>query len=112
MKNKENRKALVRQYLQSPPDAGIYRIINGLTGSFYLGSDTDIDSMTGKMDFARTTGMYGVLPGNLNQEVTRDGFQHFSLEILERVVVKPEWTREELKEELQLLKEIWQEKLK
>ncbi len=111
MNDKASRKKLIEQYRQSRPEAGIYRIINGVTGRWYLGSDTDINTMAGKMDFARNTGMYGILPGNLQHEILRDGFENFQLEILERMPVKPETTAQELKEELKILEALWREKL-
>lgn len=111
MNRKADRKALIEQYRQTRPDAGIYRIVNQITGGFYLSSDTDINSVSGKMDFARNTGMYAILPGNLHNEIRRDGFDHFALEILEKLPVSPEITPEELKEELDLLEALWREKL-
>lgn len=112
MKIKADRKALVAHYKETRPDAGVYRIINTIIGSYHLDWDTDIKTIAGKMDFARTTGIYGVFPLSLAAEMQRDGFQHYSLEILEQVPVKAETSAEELKEELMLLAELWQEKLK
>ncbi len=112
MKQKADRKALLAQYKQTRPDAGIYRIINGITGAFFLGSDTDINSVAGKMDFARITGTYSILPGNLGKDAVRDGIENFTLEILDRVPVKLETTRDELKEELDVLETLWREKLR
>jgi len=111
MNDKASRKKLIEQYRQSRPDAGVYRIVNRITGRWYLGSDTDINTMAGKMDFARNTGMYGILPGNLQHDIKKDGFENFSLEILERMPVKPETTPQELKEELKILEALWNEKL-
>lgn len=111
MNDKASRKALIEQYRQTRPDAGVYRIINGVTGRWYLGSDTDIDTVAGKMAFAQSTGIYGVLPGNLRQDVLRDGFENFSLEILERLPVKPETTPQELNDDLKVLEELWRDKL-
>lgn len=111
MNRKSDRKALLEQYKQSRPDAGIYRIINEKAGSYFLGSDTDINSVSGKMDFARITGTYSILPGNLVHEATRDGIANFRLEILERLSVKLETSPSELKEELDILEALWREKL-
>lgn len=111
MSDKANRKALIAQYKQTRPDAGVYRIVNRATGNFYLSSDTDINSVAGKMDFARITKTYSAVPGNLLQDIIRDGFENFELEILETFKVKLETTPAELKEELTLLEEIWREKL-
>ena len=111
MSNKASRKALIALYKQTRPDAGIYRIVNRVKGSFYLSSDTDISSVRAKMDFARITKTYSAVPGNLMHDIIRDGFENFELEILETLPVKVETTPVELKEELALLEELWREKL-
>lgn len=111
MSDKASRKALIAHYKQTRPDAGVYRIMNRITGKFFLSSDTDINSVTGKMDFARITKTYSAVPGNLTQDIKRDGFENFQLEILETFTVKLETTPAELKEELALLEELWREKL-
>lgn len=117
MNDKAGRKALIAQYKENPPEAGIYRFVNGLTGETFLGADTDLKSVAGKVDFARLTGTLSVLaglsapPGALEKAVRQHGLQHFTLEVLDRVPVKPDTTSQELREELETLRTLWQEKL-
>lgn len=117
MNDKTSRKALIAQYKENPPEAGIYRFVNALTGESYLGADTDLKSVGGKLDFARLTGTLSVLaglsapPGALEKAVRQHGLEHFSLEILDRITVKPDTTAQELKDELATLTALWQEKL-
>lgn len=111
MKNKLERKNLMEQYNQTKHDMGAYRIINKLTGKYLLGSTTDIKNIFNKFEFGKQTNTPGVFPRKIEGDIKKDGFDNFSVEVLELLDVKPETTEKDISEELKLLEEIWREKL-
>lgn len=111
MKNKLERKNLIEQYNQVKHEMGVYRLINSVTGRYFLCSTTDIKNIFNKFEFGKQTNTPGVFPRKIETEIKRDGFDSFSIEVLELLDVKPDMTEKDIKEELNLLEEIWREKL-
>lgn len=105
------RKELIAQYKQTVPKAGVYRILNKKNGKFFLSSSLRIDSVTNKFEFAKKVCSYEVFHQKISRELKKDGFDSFSVEILELLKITPEMTGAEIREELKILEELWREKL-
>ena len=111
MKEKTNRKEIIAQYKQTKKDAGVYRIINNMTGKYFLSSCLDINGEGNKFEFAKSTNTPGFSARKLANLLEKQGFNDFSFEVLELLDIKPEMTDAQVKEEIKLLEEIWREKL-
>ena len=111
MTDATRRKELKANYRQSPPEAGVYRLLNTYTGRFYLASTTDLASIRSKIEFARSTGSPGVFDYKMRPDLAKTGIAAISLEILETVSPDSTTTPEELKKDLSTLVELWREKL-
>jgi hypothetical protein len=111
MKEKTNRKEIISQYKQTKKDAGVYRIINNMTGKYFLSSCLDINGEGNKFEFAKSTNTPGFSARKLANVLEKQGFNDFSFEVLELLDIKPEMTDAQVKEEIKLLEEIWREKL-
>jgi hypothetical protein len=110
MSDKERRKELRTQYKQNRPEAGVYRIVNGVNGKALLGSAANLGGVRGKMDFARTTGMLGTFFLRLQEDIRAYGLDAFSLEILEVLEVTPTMTDADIRRDLATLEALWREK--
>jgi group I intron endonuclease len=103
-----NRKELINEYKQTIQPMGIYQIRNMINGKIFLGSSNDLKGIINRNKFQLKNGLH------MNKEMQRDfiavGEENFSFDILDHL--KP---REDMKgdyaEELQMLEEMWLEKL-
>ena len=111
MDEKASRKDLVRGYKESPPDAGVYRVVSRVTGTFVVGTAMNLGAMENRVAFARTTNSVSALDLRLKAEALKHGVGSFEFEALERVAFKPGMTREEMAEELETLRGLWEERL-
>jgi RimJ/RimL family protein N-acetyltransferase len=105
---REDRKALVREYLETPRPAGIYRVRNKVSGKSLVGSSPDLPGMLNRQRFQ--------LEGNLHpdKELQADwndlGSGAFTFETLD--LLKPsDDPGYDSTEDLRALKEMWLEKL-
>lgn len=103
-----DRKALVRQYRETPRPAGVFRVVNTKVGRALLGSSTDLPGMLNRQR--------SQLESNLHpdKELQRDwkdlGPASFTFDVLD--VLKPsDDPSYDPSEDLRALKELWLEKL-
>lgn len=109
--SRQDRKEQIAQYKQNPPKAGVYWIVNQVTGKYMLGYTMDIKGMQNRFAFAQKYQSYGALPGKLWDDIAVYGGENFVLEVLETLEIKPEMTKNDINDELLLLEKIWLDKL-
>jgi hypothetical protein len=103
-----DRKALVRQYKESPRPAGVFRVLNTENGRGLLGSSPDLPGMLNRQRFQLENGLHP------DRELQRDwnelGEAAFAFEVLD--VLKPsDDPSYNPSEDLRTLKGMWLEKL-
>ena len=104
----KSRKELSREYKERKKSAGIFQIKNTENAKVLLGSSLNLDGPLNRHKFLLTTGSH---PNKvLQKEWNEYGSDKFIFEILEVVEVKED-SNINLGEELELLEEIWLEKL-
>ena len=111
MGDKSRRRELRDQYRETPPEAGVYRIVNRVTGRALLGSSPNLPSIRSKLDFARSTGSAGVFDHRLRADVARYGIAAFDLEVLEVLDITPAMTRADILSDLAALEALVREQL-
>jgi hypothetical protein len=109
MADRTRRKELSAQYKEAPPPAGVYRIVNTRTNQVFIGVSPNLDSMRGKLEFARATGGISVLDRRLHAAIREHGLDAFTLDVLDTLDVKPEMTTADIRKELAVLEELWRE---
>lgn len=110
MAEQSRRKELRAQYDQTPPEAGVYRIVNTHTDKSLLGSATNLASIRHKVQFAQSTQSAGVLDQRLSKDIRQFGLDAFTLEILEQLEITPTMTPAEIAADLATLEALWREK--
>jgi hypothetical protein len=108
--DKARRKALTEQFHPAPPEAGVYRIINGRTGRALLGSTANLAGIRNRFEFARSTHSTAALDHRLREDIATFGFDSFSLEVVDGLEVTPTMTPEEIATDLATLEALWREK--
>ena len=111
MSSKQSRKELVEKYKQRQDDAGVYRIVNKLTGRYLLGGTTNMRSIISKFQFAQNTGTASVWLEPLAEDIKRYGYGEFLLEVLELLDIKPDTSAAEIRDGVETLEAIWRDKL-
>jgi len=104
----ENRRALIRQYKETPRPAGVYAIRNRISGRVYVAGSLDVE---GAMNRARfELNMRSHRSKTLGQDWIAHGAEYFSFEVVDRVKERedPGFDR---KAELEKLLSLWQEEL-
>ena len=103
------RKEILAQYKERSITGCVYVIRNTLNNRLLLDASTDIKSTRNRFEFARITGSC-VMP-KLKDDWAEHGSGAFSLEVLEELKKGETQTDAQFKADLDLLKEIWSEKL-
>ena len=111
MDEKPTRKELAADYKAARPDAGVFRILNGVSGRSLLGTTQNLASARNKFSFAVSTDSPAALDYRLKADVEAVGLAAFTFEVLEAVTVKADATRAEIESELTTLEALWREKL-
>ncbi len=104
----ESRRALIRQYKETPRPAGVYAIRNKLSARVYVGGSLDVE---GAMNRARfELNMCTHRSKALLKDWIANGAGQFSFEVIDRVKERkdPDFDR---KAELEKLLSLWQEEL-
>jgi hypothetical protein len=103
-----DRKARIREYKETPPPAGVYRIQNTRTGKSLVGSTANLPGMLNRQRFQLENGLHP------DRELQRDwnelGPDAFEFETLDRLEPRDEPTYDPTGD-LRVLKEMWLEKL-
>jgi hypothetical protein len=103
-----DRKELVRQYQETPREAGVYRIRNTTTGKSLIGSSPDIPGMFNRVRFQLGAGSFP--DRELQSDWNVQGAQAFAFETLDRLEPKDE-PGYDAADDLRALKAMWLEKL-
>ena len=103
-----NRKELIKKYKQTTQPMGIYQIKNMINGKIFIGSSKDLKGIINRNRFQLKSGLH------MNKQMQRDfseaGEANFSFEMLDYLKPKNDLKRD-YAEELQMLEEMWLEKL-
>lgn len=105
----DRRKELVQAYQERAITGGVYRIVNQVTGDYYLDQAVDLKGSKNRFDFSVTNDGCAVF--KLQKVWKQYGGENFAFEVLEEIEMKPEQSKKEFTEELKVLKQLWQEKL-
>ncbi|MBZ4415325.1 GIY-YIG nuclease family protein [Myxococcus sp. RHSTA-1-4] len=108
-RGKANRAELKRAYKEKPPPMGVFAVRNRANGKVLVGSSLNVPGALNRIRFELTTGMRRI-PALLD-DWNRYGADSFSFEVLD-VLPPTEEPREDPKEELRVLEELWLERLK
>lgn len=103
------RKEKIARYKQRMLKGGVYRIVNTRSGKMLLEAAADLAGSKNRFDFSVATGSC------VNFKLQRDwlalGAGAFSFEVLEELAQKQDQTEDEFREELEVLRQLWDEKL-
>ncbi len=111
MTDRARRKALLSEYRQTGPEAGVYRIVNNRTQRVLLGSTTNLASIHNKLAFAKSTNGLNALDRRLRNDIRQFGIDAFSLDVLEVLERKPGMTDAEIKADLKTLEALCRDQL-
>lgn len=108
--NGASRKDLIRQYKERQKIGGVYLIRNTLNGKLLLDATTDLQGIRNRFEFARKTGSCVDLKLQADWD-KQGGGGAFAFETLEELEKGEAQTEAGFKADIQLLKEMWLEKL-
>ena len=104
---KDRRKQLKQEYKQTPRAMGIYQIRNIVNGKVFVGSSKNLDGIFNRHRFGLNNGSH------INKDLQKDwndGQENFAFEILEQLKPNDD-PLYDYTEELQIMEELWLEKL-
>ena len=106
-----NKRQMMKEAYQKRVSAGgVYVIENTATGKKLLVAETDLKGAENKFKFIQMTD--STCPyGKLSADWRKYGAKAFVFNVLEKIEQKEDQTREEFLEDLQLLEELWREKI-
>jgi hypothetical protein len=106
--NKPDRKALIREYKESPRPAGIFQVKNVATGRLLIGASPDLPGMLNRQRFQLESGTHP--DKELQADWDELGPDDFEFTILDRL--EPgEDADAPSQEDLRMLHEMWMERL-
>jgi len=106
-----NRKQLKAQARSAPPEAGVYRIVNGKTGAAILGSTSNLHSLRNRLEFARSTNSPAALDPQMKTLAETSSLVDLAFEELERLDIPANATPASIHADLATLEQLWREKL-
>ena len=109
MKDNKSRKELLAQYKERDVVGGVYVIRNILNNKLLLGAAADLQGIKNRFDFSQKTGSCVDL--KLQSDWSKQGGEQFVFEVLEELKKGETQTVESFNADIDLLKEIWLEKL-
>jgi len=107
--DKVTKKELQAQYKEREIIGGVYAIRDTKKNKVYLGADTDLRGSKNRFEFGVKTGscVYLKLLGDWPEE----NGKNFTFEVLEELKKGEEQTMQAFKDDIELMKQIWMEKL-
>ncbi len=103
-----NKRELIKQYKQNPPEMGIFRIKNKINGKILIGKAKNITGKLNSVKFQLKNGSYFIK--ELQEDYNNSGEENFIFEKAD--ILKPkEDIAYDYTEDLELLEEMWLEKL-
>ena len=109
MSETKTRKELKTEYKNRTIVGGVFTIKNQLNNKLLLCATTDLMGSKNRFEFAQMTG--NCVDMKLKQDWDVQKGKQYLLEVLEEINKKETQTDKEFKADLELLKEMWQEKL-
>ncbi len=106
---KQSKKELLAAYKERAIIGGVYAIKNTANGKILLQSAADLYGCKNRFEFAQKTGGCAAL--QLHEDWKIFGAVAFTFEILEQLEKKDTQTLKEFSQDIEVLKEIWLEKL-
>ena len=103
------KKELQSQYAERESIGGVYLIRNTLKNKLYIDAATDLYGSKNRFEFARKTGSCVYM--KLQRDWAEQHGDQFAFEVLEELRKGETQTQAEFKEDIELLKELWCEKL-
>lgn len=105
----ERRKELQQKYQAMKSGIGIIAVINKNQERYFLQTSTNLQGKINSIRFQLKSG--GHPHKTLQRDWNIDGAEQFGIMVLEQIEYKEEETELDHKDDLLLLKQIWQEKL-
>jgi hypothetical protein len=103
-----DRKALLRQYRESPRPMGVFRVCHKQSGRWYIGASLDVPAMLNRQRFQLEAGTH---PNPaLQREWKRLGAEAFAFETLD-TLAPPDAPGYDPKPDLRTLEALWHERL-
>ncbi len=105
----DRRKELKEMYKAMKPDMGIFMIRSNFNNKCYIEATQDLK---GTMNGAKFRLRFGNHPNReLQKEWKDNGSENFTIEVLEKLEYDKDESKTDYKDDLALLKMIWEEKL-
>ena len=109
MKDNKTKKEMIAQYKEREIIGGVYAIKNTLNDKLLLGAVTDLQGTKNRFEFSQKTNSCVYM--KLQKDWKEQGNGQFVFELLEELKKGKNQTESEFKADIELLKEIWSEKL-
>jgi len=109
MKDNKSKKELQAQYKEREIRGGIYAIKNTLNNKMLLEASTDLQASKNRFEFSQKTG--SCVHMKLQSDWSKQGGGQFVIEVIEELKKGDTQTPEEFKADIDVLMEIWLEKL-
>lgn len=106
----DRKKTLKQQYIQVKPQMGILGIKSKSSGKCYIESAHNVKGIINSNSFKLNENMHR--SKELQSEWNEMGEENFSIEILEVLEYDKDGLKTDYSEELALLKQLWEEKLR
>jgi hypothetical protein len=111
MTSRERRDELRTAYEQRPREAGVYALLNSVTGRVLIASTVDVASIRNRLEFGQSTNSTGVLDRRLVADARAHGMDSFVLEVLDTLDSDLERSADQTRADLAALEGMWREKL-
>ena len=109
MKDNKTKKELISQYKEREIIGGVYAIKNTLNNKMLLEATADLQGGKNRFEFSQKTG--SCIHPKLQNDWNKQGKQQFVFEVMEELKKGETQTAEEFKADIDVLKEIWLDKL-
>nr|WP_320025153.1 GIY-YIG nuclease family protein [uncultured Acetobacterium sp.] len=109
MRKSETKKEIITAYKEKKSVGGIYIIRNTRSGKLFLDATPNIVGIENRFEFSKKTKLCFTI--KLQKEWTPENSDDFTIEILEELEMRADQTKKSFKEDLEILKKMWQEKL-
>ena len=107
--DKATRKEMQSQYREREIIGGVYSVRNTADNKQYIAADTDLRGSKNRFDFAQQTGSCVYL--KLQNDWTEQNRKNFIFEVLEELKKGEDQSLSEFKDDIEVMKQIWLEKL-
>ena len=105
----DRRRELKREYKESKPDMGVFMIRSKSSGKTYIEATRNLKSGINRARFTLNFGSH--LHSDLQGDWNEKGEADFEMEILEILEYKEDKQETDYTDELELLRDMWQERL-